>query len=311
MKISVVIPAHNRDTLLKETLQALLNQNFPKQEYEIIVVGYYKNTTKKVIQDLNSSQIKYFEIDSPWPDQKRNVGWKNANTNIVAFTDDDCIPQKDWLTNLVHAFNQNPDIAGIEGKTTQDNQKLFFHATENLTGRKFPACNFAVKKEWLEKIHGFDESYHFFREDTDLAFKIISANGKILFDPSVIVYHPPRKISWKNILNEIILIKGDVRLYKKFPKLYSHYLGFLCKSSWKQSFFSWTILFLITYALILNFIIGVFTAIILLFIFRFIISMQGKRFSIQEFLIFNFTTVIRDLLFPFYFFYYWITIKVS
>ncbi|MEK6972536.1 MAG: glycosyltransferase family 2 protein [archaeon] len=309
--ISVVIAAHNRNDSLKNTLNSLLIQDYSKNNYEIIVVGYDKNDTKKVITLLNNPLIKYFEIDSTYPDKKRNYGIKQAKGKIIAFTDDDCLPQIDWISRINSAFELDKTLSGIEGKTTQDNQWIFYHASENLIGGKFLACNYAFKKEALLEIGGFDENYGFFREDTDLAFRLLSAGKKIKFDKKVLVHHPPRKGSYFSKVKELFLLKGDIRLYKKFPELYKKNFGVICKGLFKQSIFSWIILSALFFSIFTANLPLLLSGMLLLFLFRFFIEAKNKEFCIGNISILTITCFLRDLFFPFFFVYYYISINQS
>lgn len=308
--ISVVVPAHNRPEFLTKTIERLLAQQYPKQKYEIIVVGFKgNNTIAQVKQKFSDKRLRFFTINSRFPDKKRNFGIKKAKGSIVAFTDDDCLPAKNWLSKINEAFEKDKSLAGIEGLTWNDNKKLYCHATENLTGGKYPACNYAFKKKVLLEVGGFDENYNFFREDTDLAFKVLSKGYKIDFVKDVRVYHPPRKRPLYSPLKELFLIKGDIRLFKKFPGLYKKYFGFVCRGSFKLSAFAWLIIVLIAGSLLFREYVLIPLLIALVFLFKFLVEMRSKRFNVLECLAFVFFSCLRDLLFPFFFTYYWFKIK--
>lgn len=308
-KISVVIPAHNRPDFLEKTLETLLEQDF--KEFEVLVVGYKENgTVKKVKKKFNDKRLRFFEIDSPYPDKKRNFGIKKARGEIIAFTDDDCLPEKYWLLRINNAFEEDKSLAGAEGLTWNNNKQLYFHATQNLSGGKYPACNYAFRKEWLEKVNGFDENYNFFREDTDLAFKVLSAGGKIVFDKNVRVFHPPRALSLFFPLKELFMVKGDIRLYKKFPELYKKHFGFVCRGSIKQSLVSWTALFSIGFSFFFEWIPLLFSTVLGIFLFKYFVEIKGKKFNPVQGIAFVFFSFLRDLLFPLFFLCYWIKISV-
>jgi len=199
---------------------------------------------------------------------------------------------------------------GIEGLTWNDNKKLYFHATENLSGGNFPACNYTFRKKWLERVNGFDEDYNFFREDTDLVFKIMQAGGRIEFNEDVKVFHPPRRLPFYFPLKELKMVKGDVRLWKKFPEFYNEHFGFLCRGSFKQSAFSWLALVLMAAAFSsqsIAFFALIASAVV---IFKFFVEMRRKSFSSSKGLTFVFFSFLRDLLFPFYFVFYFFTVSL-
>ncbi|MCX6802005.1 MAG: glycosyltransferase [Candidatus Diapherotrites archaeon] len=233
------------------------------------------------------------------------VGFEGNDT----FTDDDCLPEKGWLERISVAFEKDKGLAGIEGLTWKDNRELYCHATQNLSGGKFPACNYAFRKEWLESVKGFDESYNFFREDTDLAFKVIEAGGKISFDKNVKVFHPPRKLPLYFPLKELKMLKGDIRLSKKFPALYKKNFGFVCQGSFKQAMVSCLLLWVVAGGMLLRQpLLGTVAAIAGIFLFKYLAEMKGKKLGIAQGIAFTFFSFLRDLLFPQFFLFYWFEI---
>ncbi|MEW6295735.1 MAG: glycosyltransferase [Candidatus Diapherotrites archaeon] len=309
-KISVVIPAYNRNELLKRTLKALLNQSIKIKDYEIIVVGCKKNKTKKVFDEIKTKNIFFYEIDSDFPDRKRNFGILKAKADLIAFTDDDVTPKNNWLEELIVLF-KNPEIAGIEGKTVGHSKGVFYHSPQNISGNYFPACNIAFRKNILRKVKGFDENYNFFREDTDLAFRVLSNNKKIAFAPNAIVYHPPRKISRLSILKELFLIKGDVRLYKKFPQLYKKTFGFICRGGLKQALFAWPSFLLLIFFSLNNHWIFFFGLLLIIIFVKYLIGLKGKKYSFFDAFSYILISYLRDLLFPFFFLFYYFSVSLK
>ncbi len=315
-KISVVIAGHNRPASLRETLKALREQSLASKDYEVIVVGYTQTSLKEVA-DENAKLVKhaftYKEIGTRWPDAKRNEGIRLARAKIVAFTDDDVLPQNDWLEKILESFKKNPDVLAVEGHTDGDNTPLLSHATKNKKGGEFPTCNMAFTKEILEKIGGFDEAYHFFREDTDIAYKVMQ-HGKIIFDENVKVFHPTRKILAKNILNELGMTRGEIRLAKKFPARYGTKYGFPGRGGWLQAIFSWGVIALALYAMIQspqNGYVYQISALIVLLVFRYVVSFRNRTFTLVEGVSAWFYMLLRDVAYPFFFINFWLTEKAS
>ena len=312
--ISVVIAGHNRPHSLRDTLKALREQTLSSSEYEVIVVGYTKTSLKEVA-DENSKLAKhafsYVEIETRWPDAKRNKGIQLARGKYVAFTDDDVLPQKDWLEKMVESFKKHPDAVGIEGHTDGDNTPLLSHATKNKNGDEYPTCNMGFTKDVLEKVQGFDEAYHFFREDTDIAYHV-SQHGKIIFDENVRVFHPTRTIPANSILRELGMTRGEIRLAKKFPTRYAKKYGLVGRGGWLQAIFSWSVIIAAVLSAmqypIFSLHIGV-TALTLLLLFRAWISFRGRTATVKESLSVWFYMLARDLAYPFFFAYFWVTEK--
>lgn len=107
--ISVIIPTFNRSEKLKLVLEALNKQNLPFHYFEIIVIdNNSKDDTKEVVE---FSTRKYKNLDIKYICEKqqglnfaRNCGVQQAQSDIVAFLDDDAVPQTDWLQTLLHTY---------------------------------------------------------------------------------------------------------------------------------------------------------------------------------------------------------------
>ena len=105
MCVSVVVPTFKRPTLLARCLEALLAQDFAPIEYEVIIVddAVSDQTRCQVEQyakraEMEGHTIRYFAAtNSHGPAAARNIGLYAAYGEIIAFTDDDCIPSPGWL----------------------------------------------------------------------------------------------------------------------------------------------------------------------------------------------------------------------
>lgn len=241
-KISVVIPTHNRKKLLKRTIESLISQTLSKSESEIIIVDdgstdrteeYVKNTIKK-----SRVKIKYIRnAISKGPAAVRNIGIKNASGKILAFTDDDCVPDKDWLENALAYFN-NKKVVGVEGltysKKKHGNAPVRLRREHYLAG--YMTCNMFYRKDVLIRVGLFDETFgRPLREDTDIAWRVIE-EGEIPFAKDVRVYHPP---VFKNKVAASFMY--DVLLAKKHPKKYKEFVKYNAISKIPQYIYGTTI----------------------------------------------------------------------
>lgn len=229
--ISIIIPTCNRKDVLKNCLDVLEKQTY--RDYEIIVVddGSTDGTEKLV---RSRREIRYFKQNNKGPGAARNLGLRHAKGEIIAFTDDDCIPHKDWLKNALPHF-KNPEIIAVEGVTLKND---FLTPCSipiiNYYGKKYSTCNIFYRKKMLEELHGFDEGFKFAGEDTNLARRALK-KGIIKFVPSVKVIHPVKHYTpW-----------GFVKKHLSFKKTYWQVLG--AKQS--KKLFSWeTLIFYPFYA---------------------------------------------------------------
>ena len=226
-KISVVVPTYNRPHLLHKCLQSLFNQNFNKNEYEIIVVSDGSDeTTEEKVTEYKGSLVTIFYCSLPikqGPAAARNRGWKSAKGILVAFTDDDCIPDDNWLKEIWNFYNHEQNIA-YTGKVIVPISKPptdFELNTSRLEVAEFVTANCICTKEALIKVKGFDERFKAaWREDSDLHFKLLEHNIPVYKNEKAIVVHPVRHVDWGVSIKEQKKSLYNALLYKKHPHLY-------------------------------------------------------------------------------------------
>src|SRR5690606_30934416 len=94
---------------------------------------------------------------SKGPAAARNLGWRAALGKIIAFTDDDCLPEKDWLANGVAAFVHG--VAGVSGRVIVPLSDQPTDNERNATGlarSDFVTANCFYRRAVLEEVGGFD-----------------------------------------------------------------------------------------------------------------------------------------------------------
>ena len=228
MIISVIVPTYCRPQLLKNCLKALLLQKFDKSQYEIIVVSDGPDEqTKKIFDELagyDQPTLRFLQMPvKKGPAAARNYGWLNAKGNIIAFTDDDCLPDTYWLKEIVAHCNPDEDIA-ITGQVKVPISKKptdYERNTQHLQTADFITANCACTKNALVKAGGFDEQFSMaWREDSDLEFKFINNNIPIKRVNTALVIHPVRKSAWGVSIKEQKKTMYNALLYRKHPRLY-------------------------------------------------------------------------------------------
>ncbi len=229
MRISVVIPTYKRPSLLTKCLHALYNQVFNKYDYEFIVVSDVPDMkTLNAIRNflvLAYPKFQYVQLpEKRGPAAARNAGWREASGELIAFTDDDCIPDIYWLKNLYHAFQNTHPPAAFSGQTVVPIPSVptdYELNVSNLSRAEFITANCACSRQALMRSGGFDEAFTMaWREDSDLQFKFIRQGIPIISVENAIVVHPVRKTTWGACLRDEKKNMFNALLYKKFPELY-------------------------------------------------------------------------------------------
>jgi len=118
LSISVVIVTLNRAELLQDALVSLVRQE--RQPDEVIVVnnGSTDNTKEIVLSFRNKLKIKYIYEGQRGIPHARNAGIGNATKDIIAFIDDDCVADKNWLKYLEIPFIKDPHIGTVGGEVS-------------------------------------------------------------------------------------------------------------------------------------------------------------------------------------------------
>jgi glycosyltransferase involved in cell wall biosynthesis len=226
--VSIVVPTYQRPKLLINCLKALLLQKFDKKEYEIIVVSDGPDEQTQQIAErwagYHYVSLRYLPLPhKKGPAAARNYGWLNAKGRIIAFTDDDCLPDAHWLQEIVANCDSLGDVA-LTGKVVVPLGKRptdYEQNTAHLQTADFITANCACTKSALIKTGGFDEQFSMaWREDSDLQFKFINNNIPIKKVESAVVVHPVRSSSWGVSVKEQKKTMYNALLYKKYPMLY-------------------------------------------------------------------------------------------
>lgn len=230
--VSVVIPTYRRPELLERCLDALVRQDYDPARYEIIVAddaaqdGTRRQVEKLAERCAGKPRIRYIGVTATQgPAGARNRGWRLARGAVIAFTDDDTVPQPNWLREGLAAMT--PERVAVAGSIEMPlpAAPTDYEMNESgLTRAEFVTANCFVRREALEAVGGFDERFTAaWREDSDLQFMLMeyyrrqSCIGRA---SRALVVHPVRPAPWGVSISQQKKSQFDALLYKKHPQLY-------------------------------------------------------------------------------------------
>jgi glycosyltransferase involved in cell wall biosynthesis len=135
IEVSIVIPTLNRLDDLERCIAALERQALPKSRFEIVVVdnGSTDGTIGFLKGKARAGVLRFLEQDKPGASSARNLGVRSSSARFIAFTDDDCIPEPDWLSTLLAGFPEGGRCAGVGGPILPQNP-------ENVISRYWASC---------------------------------------------------------------------------------------------------------------------------------------------------------------------------
>ncbi|MGH2954133.1 MAG: glycosyltransferase family 2 protein [Solirubrobacterales bacterium] len=223
-EISVVVPTRGRETRLAFALESLARQTLGRGKFEVVVVRD-EDATPPLAPVPDGLRVRYLtQPRVSGPTTKRNLGWRAAEAPLVAFIDDDCRASPGWLAALVAA--RAGDTVFHQGRTEPDPDELHlmggFARTQRIdvaTGW-FETCNMAYPRALLERLGGFDETFEFGGEDTDLAYRAIEAGAEPLFVDEALVWHAVMSRTFAAALREATRWPDMAAVIARHPQLY-------------------------------------------------------------------------------------------
>lgn len=228
--VSVVVPTFNRPDLLEGCLGALIRQDLPPQAYEIVVADDAASTeTRRQVEHWTERcaetgpAIRYVPVsDTQGPAAARNAGWRTARGAIIAFTDDDCLPEPGWLRAGRDAIERGASaVTGRVVVPLPDAPTDYELNAAGLETAEFVTANCFCRRDVLEAIGGFDERFAAaWREDSDLHFALLERGDPVAYAPDAIVVHPVRPAAWGVSLRQQRKSQFNALLFKKHPALY-------------------------------------------------------------------------------------------
>lgn len=172
---------------------------------------------------LAAPRLRYLPAaSSRGPAAARNLGWQAARGEIIAFTDDDCIPTPTWLQHGLRAMSAG--AAGASGRVIvplPPRPTDYELSVGGLERSHFLTAACFYRRSILEAEGGFDERFHLaWREDSDLYFRLRQRSCLLVEAPQAVVIHPVRPAPWGVSLSQQRKSQYNALLYKKHPQLY-------------------------------------------------------------------------------------------
>lgn len=221
--VSVIIPVYNDLERLKTCLEALEEQTYPRNLYEVIVVN---NDPSQNIEPhiVNSNNVRVICESHRSSYAARNKGILNAKGAVIAFTDSDCIPKSDWIekgvTNLLNEPHcglvagrievfcsdpENPTAIELYEKITAFKQKTYVERS------KFGAtANLFTFKNIIQKVGCFNDTL-LSSGDFEWGNRIFEAGYKQIYADDTCVSHPALKTFGQRFRKRIRIIRGKYK----------------------------------------------------------------------------------------------------
>ncbi len=251
LSLSVIICTHNRAPQLERCLQEFKETHPFPMSWELIVVdNNSSDDTKAVLQNFSKSapfRVRYVFEGRQGLSHARNKGIAETTGSIIAFTDDDCLVERQWASTIIREFSADPSLAVLGGRVVPDDSKGQPAGTRAFPDRKqltsFPeifrymiGCNMAFSRKVFEGVGGFDPRLGKgtslgSAEDLDLLYRALKKQLAIVYVPEAVVVHAHGRASmsslqqvndeyakgrggfyWKHV------VRGDLHIAKRAAK---------------------------------------------------------------------------------------------
>jgi HAD superfamily hydrolase (TIGR01662 family) len=195
---SVVVPTIGRPSL-DALLDALAAAPGPRPA-ELILVDDRPSGAPLRPERPGLPPLRVVRTGGGGPARARNLGWRTARTEWVAFLDDDVVPDPDWYGQLADDIaDLGPDVAGSQGRVRvplpEDRRPTDWErSTAGLATSSWITADLAYRRAALAAVGGFDERFpRAFREDSDLALRVMDTGSRLVRGRRRIT-HPVRPV---------------------------------------------------------------------------------------------------------------------
>lgn len=211
--VSVAVLNHRRPHLLERVLSTVSQLEYPS--FEVVVVGDQQTLAQYELPAPLSETVKYVHFAEPNICRARNHAIRVAGGEIIAFIDDDAVPEPDWAQELVQPFS-DPDVATAGGTVRASNGVTleWQGGTFDRTGTETPlslsqnitvstaaeqhrsqtylslrGVNSAFRRTAVLQAGGFDEAIRYYLDETDMALRLADTGWSAAIVRSAEVHH--------------------------------------------------------------------------------------------------------------------------
>ena len=204
MRFSIVIPTYDRIEMLSECLRALGEIEYPRPEFEVLVVddAGARPAAPGALPTPAGVTIHFLRLDeNGGPAAARSLGARHTAGEYLLFMDDDCRARPDLLRQLDRVLNESPDVlvgcrvefvprqdlVAAASQAIMDTSYGYFNSDPG-DARLFAGSCLAIRASRFHALGGFDPSYRTY-EDYDFCTRCRSAGVRLVYASEAVVLH--------------------------------------------------------------------------------------------------------------------------
>lgn len=229
-RVSVIICTYNGSATLRACLEGVLSLRYPN--FEVIVVSDGSTDgSGEIAREYEA--VNVIETAQNGLAAARNTGMEAATGEILAYIDDDAVPDPDWLAHITAALDGDSFAAAGGPNVLPPGAGTVAQCVANAPGgpthvlvsdreaEHIPGCNMAIRKTALEQIGGFDPRFRAAGDDVDVCWRLLDAERRIAFSPGAVVWHHRRGTVTGYLRQQRGYGRAEALLERKHPERYS------------------------------------------------------------------------------------------
>lgn len=199
---SIIIPTYLRAAQLASCLEAIARLDYPRPLFEVIVVddGGHAPLGEMIASFGSRIDVRLLTQQHGGPSAARNTGAACAIGDFFVFTDDDCLPERNWLRAYAARFTATPDalVGGRTLNALSDNlysatsqaiiEVVYEHFNTSTGALFFASNNFAVPARRFHEVGRFDEKF-ITSEDREFCDRWAHQGYRMIYAPEALNYH--------------------------------------------------------------------------------------------------------------------------
>lgn len=234
---SVIVCTRNGRSRIGACLQAVHGSYGANRTYETLVVDDGSTDGTADFVEAHFPWVRLIRLAPSGLSAARNAGAAAASGAIFAFTDDDCVPDREWISRLIPSFIRN-DFAAVGGPNLPPPPRNWQAAVvaaapgapshvllDDEEAEHLPGCNLAVTREAFEAVRGFDPQFHTAGDDVDFCWRLRDAGFRLGFVPGAFVWHSRRPTLGAYLRQQLGYGHAERLLLAKHPTRFSKHGG--------------------------------------------------------------------------------------
>ncbi|MFD1582816.1 glycosyltransferase family 2 protein [Microbulbifer halophilus] len=221
--VSVIVPVFEQWAMIPRLLDCLKAQSYPRELFDVLLVD--NGSSEIVLPNQVEPNVRVLHCEKKGAYAARNYGVAHARGDWLVFTDADCLPAVDWISEIICVGKVEASrkffLAGRVDSVTEEDQPSACEIYDLVRGipqshyvnRGYAAtANLAVPRALIQEVGGFNEQL-FSGGDADFCRRATHKGFRIAYADSAVVGHRTRA-SWRAIATKARRVKGGQLTFK-------------------------------------------------------------------------------------------------